>query len=279
MKKQLRALFASCLVLLAAGTALSAESENFRARISSESARDYTLEDVTAEIEFGREIAAHVLGTFPLLKEEKITSYVEKVGTGVAMNGPRTELVYHFAVLDTEVINAFAAPGGYVFVTKGILDLMEDEAQLAALLAHEISHVTSRHIVKEMNVRGTDDNMITGLSQIIGASTRSARALFKELVDSSISILFDRGYKIEDEFEADRGSIILLAASGYDANALSRLLKAVYAKSGKDQQKSVGATHPPQGDRLAKIEEFKNASGLAGYTGKVGAERFAQNAK
>ncbi|TAL16385.1 hypothetical protein EPN96_09645 [bacterium] len=252
--------------------------EEFRTRISSVGIADYTLEDVGAEVEFGREVAAQILGTFPLYENKKIDDYLGLVGTALAMNGPRTEVDYHFAILDTDVVNAFAAPGGFVFVTRGALELMEDEAELAALLAHEIAHITGRHIIKEMNVRSSGNEMITGLSQVIGANTKTARMIFKEMVDSSVNILFERGYKIEDEFEADKDAITLLAAVGYDVNGLERLLAKIAQKDG-GKKRSVGATHPPAAERESRIKGWKESLGVANFQGKSGAERFTASAR
>jgi predicted Zn-dependent protease len=277
IRKTLLTAFALLLTLVAP-TGVFCAKEEFRTRISSVGGSDYTLEDVGAEVDFGREVAAQILGTFPLYENSKVDEYIGLVGTALAMNSPRTEVNYHFAILDTDVVNAFAAPGGFVFVTKGALELMEDEAELAALLAHEISHITNRHIIKEMNVRSSGNEMITGLSQVIGANTRTARALFKEMVDSSVNILFERGYKIEDEFEADKDSVTLLAAAGYDVNGLERLLKKIAAKD-EGKKRSVGATHPPTAERENRLKGWKETLGVTSLQGKAGQERFSAGAR
>jgi predicted Zn-dependent protease len=277
MKNSSSALLSLLLALLFATSAFCVEAE-FRTRISSAGSGDYTLEDVEAEVEFGREVAAHILGAFPLYENARVDEYLGLVGTALAANGPRTEVTYHFAILDTDVVNAFAAPGGFIFVTRGALELINDEAELAALLAHEISHITDRHIIKEMNIRSSGGDMIAGLSQIIGANTSTARVLFREMVDNSVKILFERGYKVEDEYEADKDAITLLAATGYDVNGLERLLERIAQKDGS-KKSSVGATHPPLAERESRLKAWKESLGVSNLQGKAGAERFMSSAR
>ena len=101
--------------------------------------------DVKAEIEFGRGVAARILARYPPYNDPKLTRYVNLVGGGLAALSGRPELHYHFAILNTDDINAYSTPGGYVFVTLGALKLMHDESELAGVMAHETAHVALRH--------------------------------------------------------------------------------------------------------------------------------------
>ncbi|WP_428623529.1 M48 family metalloprotease, partial [Sedimenticola sp.] len=164
---------AICSFLLLAIAPVS-DAGNYRAR-TSQSDAIVTQEDITADVEaeikVGREIAARILGRFGVLEDARLTRYVNLVGKSVALNASRPEIEFRFAILDTQSVNAYAAPGGYIFVTKGALDLMQDEAELAGVLAHEIAHVTEKHIVDELRIRGESKSSSAGIAALIGGST------------------------------------------------------------------------------------------------------------
>ena len=105
------------------------------------------------EVEIGRDIAATIAGYYGVVQDPELTRYVNLVDLAVASVDPRTDIAYRFAVLDSDDVNALAAPGGYVFVTRGALALMNDEAMLAGVLGHEVGHVNRRHVVKEIQAR------------------------------------------------------------------------------------------------------------------------------
>ena len=103
--------------------------------------------DEPEEIELGRAVASAVGSRYTLLRDEPLTRYVALVGNSVALQSDRPDIRYYFGVLDTDEVNAFAAPGGYVFITRGTLRLMRDEATLAGVLGHEIGHIALKHHV------------------------------------------------------------------------------------------------------------------------------------
>ena len=105
----------------------------------------YSTED---EMRIGKQIAGNLLGAVPLVKDETLQRYVNMVGSWVALQSGRNDIPWRFGVLDTEDINAFAAPGGYVFITKGLYRQLNNEAELAGVLGHEIAHITKKHHLK-----------------------------------------------------------------------------------------------------------------------------------
>jgi predicted Zn-dependent protease len=237
------------------------QAEDYRTRAHSIESQTTTDDDVAAEIRFGKDIAARVLGRVPLYDSPQLTRYVNLVGKAVAMNSSRPELEFRFAVLDSDQVNAYSAPGGYIFITRGALALVRDEAELAAVLAHEIAHVTEKHIVREFNIRADDDSSLAGLSRLIGGSQDSARVAFAQAVDKAIEVLFQRGFKHQDELDSDRIATLLLAFSGYDPLALRRYLGRVNDLKG-DKAKAVGTTHPPSSERLSRLDTLIAAEGL-----------------
>ncbi len=274
--KLLTLLAAMVVIAFAATTLAQKPAPHFRARAHVVDPEDYTITDIEAEVEFGREVAARILAKFPLLKNPEKTRYVGLLGVGLAMMGKRTELTYRFNILDTELVNAFSAPGGYIFITRGALEKVEDEAELIAILAHEIAHVTNRHIVKEMKIKGSDQSVVSGLAHVIGGSTDAATTALRQMVNQSMVILFERGYKVDDEFEADRETVLLLASAGYDVNALARYLKKVDMKAEKTPS-SVAATHPGSEEREGKLNEWIGENKLTNFKGKRGRERFVRS--
>ena len=250
--------------------ALAADS-NWRDRASGE--EEMSEGDVTAEVSFGREIAARILGRYKTNNNPALIKYVNLVGLSLARNTNRPELEYHFTVLDTNEVNAYAAPGGYVFVTSGALQLMKDESELAGVLAHEIGHVTEMHVVKELKIKGVDDSITTGLAQLVGGSTDSARAAFAQAVDKGLDIIFKDGYKREDEMQADKTAVTICALSGYEASGLAKYLDRTRAM--KEKVPDTDQTHPTADARIAQINQIIATNGIE--TGNVvgNQKRFA----
>lgn len=232
-------------------------------------------DDITAEIEFGREVGARVLGRYKLLDNAALTRYVNLVGLALVQNSNRPEIDFHFAVVNSGEINAYAAPGGYVFITQGALALVKDESELAGVLAHEISHITGKHVVKELNIHGTEDSPVSGFARLVGGSSESARLAFAQAVDKALDMLFKDGYKRADETEADRNAVILCALTGYDPAGLGRYLERISAAKGKKTE-VIDKTHPSFNDRLVWIKETIVREGIETTGMKTNTERFTE---
>ncbi len=222
-----------------------------------------TPQDVAAEINFGRNVAARILARYPLHGDEALNHYINLVGNTLTLSSARPELTFRFAVLETDAVNAYAAPGGYIFVTRGALNAMSDEAELAAVLAHEIAHVTEKHIVNAMNISGESGG--TGIGSIFSSISDPLRAAFTVAVDKAMSILFQEGLDQQDEFEADRYALELLAVTGYDPRALERYLEKLGSRH--DMPQTITDTHPGFDTRLAS---------LRAATGEMGLEKAGQ---
>ena len=246
------------LTLLCSAPVLANE---FRTRLHQAVGEKTLSEDVIAEIRFGRQVAARILGREKLYSDEALTHYINLIGTALALHSSRNELEYHFAVLDKSYANAYSTPGGYVFITKGAIDMAQDEAELAAVLAHEVAHVTHRHIVKDLNIHGTERANLSGLTRILGAFGDTTRVALSKTVDKAMSILFNTGYNTREELEADQTATLLLAETGYDPTALKRYLQrlatAMQASHGNETQ-----THPPSAERQQALDTLYAAEGL-----------------
>ena len=247
-----------------------AGDENWRIRASA--VDEYSAGDITAEVAFGREIAARILGRYKPYENPELVKYVNLVGLALAKNTNRPELDFHFMVLDAREVNAYAAPGGYVFVTAGALLQMQDEAELAGVLAHEIGHITEMHVVKELKIKGIDDSTTSGLARLVGGTTESAKAAFGQAVDKGLNMIFNDTYKRADELQADRTAVTLAALSGYDASALATYLGRVRAQ--KEKITVPDDIHPTFTSRIKQINEVIALDGINVEEASHNSQRF-----
>jgi predicted Zn-dependent protease len=202
------------------------------------------------ETAVGRQIAGNLLGAAPLVKDKALQRYVNLVGRWVASQSERPDLAWHFGVLDSDDVNAFAAPGGYIFVTRGLYRLLENEAQLAGVLAHEVAHVVKKHHYRVIQKAKAVDFGSRLLAQKAGQDNQLAQ----KLIGSGAEIVA-RGLDKSAEYEADRMGVVLSARSGYDQYALAEVLQQMghYSK-GDDSVKLLFKTHPHPDERLSRLD-------------------------
>jgi predicted Zn-dependent protease len=246
-----------CLLVL---TAVSAQAGMFDkvAKVAETGKKLNVKIDEKQERSLGRGVAANLIARFGLVEDKKLTDYVATLGNYVASLSDRPELPFRFAILDADEVNAFACPGGYIFVTRGALAAAQDESELAAILAHEVIHVTERHGVKSI-----EDSyrkkvaMQEGMK--VGASAAGVNpklvAAFGELTDEITENLLTKGYSKKLEYESDKLAIGLLVATGYDPQALERFLSRLAEPEKKGALKTLKATHPKPSDRAKKANK------------------------
>jgi beta-barrel assembly-enhancing protease len=173
------------------------------------------------------------------------------VGRWVALQSERPDLPWHFGVIESNDINAFAAPGGYVIITKGLYKKFTNEAQLAGVLAHEIGHVIKKHHLKVLQKSQLLDLGAGVVSDKIGKDNNTV----KKLIGSGAEILA-RGLDKDAEFEADRVGVVLTARAGYDAYGLIEVLQEIGHASKDDGSVALlFKTHPAPDDRLLKLSD------------------------
>lgn len=226
------------------------------------------------EIEIGRGLAATLVGAAPLVENDELQSYVNRVGRWIALQTERAQLPWRFGVLDTETINAFATPGGYVFVTMGLLQVTRSESELAGVLAHEIGHVLHKH-----HLRAIQKQAATKLAaDVAGMVLSSNQALFDQLTKIGMG-LYARGLDREDEFESDRTGVVLAARAGYDPYGLPAHLATLESIHGEDSRVTLmTSTHPPMSDRIESLDEQMTGT-LDRYAGQnEGQGRFQRQA-
>lgn len=220
--------------------------------------------DEPKEIEIGRQLAAVLLGSKPLHRDMALQRYVNSLGRWIAMQSTRPHLPWAFAVIDDPGFNAFAAPGGYVFVTKGLVDRV-DEAELAGILAHEITHVTGKHHLAALSAKAR-----SGLAtQLIASQLRNnAGGMLSAHLLALGRDLYASGLDQSDEFDADRQGVTLAARSGFDPYGLPAVLQQLRTATPDNPLFSLTlGTHPPPQQRLEQLEAAMGTR-LDAYAGK-----------
>lgn len=224
----------------------------------------------------GRDVAARLLGAAPLVSDARMQRYVNNVGRWLASQTERPDLPWQFGVLEAAQLNAFAVPGGTIFITRGLLEKMSSEAELAGVLAHEIVHVLKKHHLKAIQ-KGALASLGGEAAALALKNTRSDA---RDKLVSFGTEMYTRGLDKGDELEADRLGVVIAARAGYDAYGLPTVLQTLQAMSAQDSDLALMfKTHPAPGERLDALGE-KMQPMLERYSSQPQlAERFAAEAK
>lgn len=206
----------------------------------------YFINDAT-EVSMGKKIARDVESDTPTWKDPAMVAYVNDIGKKIVAVSDRNYLEYHFAIIDQEGINAFAVPGGFIFVNKGLLE-RTDRDQLAFVLAHEIGHVCARHSIKRLQAS-------LGVQLLIGlAFGNTSNTALKDAVDVIYNVV-SLGYSRQDELLADSLAVRYVYKAGFDPYAGVRLMNLLEKESQNDYTLLFLRSHPPATDRIRNIRE------------------------
>jgi predicted Zn-dependent protease len=210
------------------------------------------------EAEIGKEYASVLVGAAPLVDNAGVQAYVNRVGRWLSLNAERPDLSWRFGVLDSDNINAFATPGGYIFITKGLLARLKSEAELAGVLAHEIAHVVRKHHLTALR-KGAGMQAGANILSEFAAQRGRNQAISDRLV-SGVKEVMLRGLDKDDEFEADRMGAVIAGRAGYDPYGLPSVLQMLQGMNPQDSGLSLlFATHPAPDARLDALERIMGA--------------------
>ncbi|MCX7891078.1 MAG: M48 family metalloprotease [Burkholderiales bacterium] len=233
--------------------------------------------DEKQEREIGAEWAAILVGAAPLWANPGAQRYVNVVGRWVALHSERPDLDWQFGILDSDNVNAFATPGGYIFVTKGLVVRMRSEAELAGVLGHEIAHVVRKHHLKAMQTGALANIGGNVLTEVVGRRSGVPAELRSQLVNAGKQ-MFMRGLDKDDEYEADRMGVVLAARAGYDPYGLPAVLQTIAAMGAQSSELALlFETHPPPGARLDALERVMSPPLDRYATQPQVAERFVRS--
>jgi len=216
----------------------------------------------------GQSVAIAITSQFGVVSNEALNRYVTLVGLTVASSSKRPDGNYLFGVVNTPQINAFSGPNGYILITRGAIEAMQDESELAGVLAHEIAHVANHDGLEAVRTGG-----YLAAFQQAGSAVSSELALLNAATDGAIEVITKKGYGQPQEFKADKDAVKILIAAGYDPNGFKRFLERM--NSGASGSLS---THPGKEKRVAlvskEIDERFTAKNRTGVTLK---DRFLKN--
>ncbi|MEI6515143.1 MAG: M48 family metalloprotease [bacterium] len=242
------------------------------------------FESITPEQEYyiGRTVAATILSQNKPLDNRAMTTYLNTVGQYLALYSDRPETFggYHFLIMDSDDINAFAAPGGFIMVSRGMLKCCKSEEALAGVLAHEIGHVELNH-----GLQAIDKSRLTAAATILG--TEAAKNLggkdladltktFENSISDITSTVMNSGYARKFEFQADKAAVIILNRSGYSPNGLVSMLQQM-ERTLKPGGHDFAKTHPAPQDRIAELTKLIGSAPAAAAPERQ--ERFTDSMK
>jgi len=231
--------------------------------VKSAEAVDKTMEDITPEQEYyiGRAVGATVVSTYKVYDNAEANEYLNVLGQTVALYSdmPETFKGYHFLILETDEINAFAAPGGFIFISRGMLHLCKTEDDVAAVVAHEIGHVQLKHAIKAIKSSRLTSALTTiaveGTKSFAGETLSSLTEAFEGSITDITKTMMNSGYARGQEKEADKAAITILKRMGYRQGALIDVLERM-GRLLETDHRGFGATHPPAGKRIADLREI-----------------------
>lgn len=222
-----------------------------------------TFQDITPEQEYyvGRTVAATVLAKYKAYPADDLNGYLNRMGQALAQFSTKPETFggYHFLALDSADINAFAAPGGLILVTRGLMKCCQNEDELAAVLAHEIGHVEKVHGLRAIKT-GRLGSALTILAveagkNLAGEQLAEVTKAFDESINDISATLMNSGYSRKLEYEADAAAVAILKQAGYNPGALAAMLENM-ARNWDASRNDFAATHPAPADRIAELRKI-----------------------
>jgi len=258
---------AGCAEVVKVGTSvgqqmgtISKEDKEKIDRMASETARAARPMTEQEEYYVGRAVAATILGQYRLYRSERLTRYINEVGQAVSLASGRPLIYggYHFTILDTEEINALACPGGMIFLTRGMLKRTQNEEELAAILAHEVAHVSHKDGIGAIQ-RARWVQVVTFLGaeaarKLSGSEIAKLVSLFEGSVNDVVKTLLVNGYSREQEGAADLSALTFLHRVGYDPHGFADFLERLSKEQTRGANQGLFTTHPGMTERLAKAK-------------------------
>ena len=246
---------------------------DFRARWSDSLMAVDEQANTLAEVRFGRDVAARMLVDIDGVEDRELQTYVNTLGKYLAQYAARPEIDFYFWVIESETINAYAIPGGYIFITSGAYRLLTNEAELAGVLAHEIAHVKQKHIVNALDIKAVGSG--ASLTQLTSGASDAFRIALGQATEQAVTLLTADGLQQTDEFEADEIGLTIMVQAGYSPDAYVNYLQRVSQHSGEPVSE-LSQTHPTFTERLANLADVKTQYGMNNLNYAIVEERFAR---
>jgi predicted Zn-dependent protease len=245
-----------------------------------------TFEDITPEQEYyiGRSVAATVLNTYPPDENTALNYYLNLLGQTLATYSdmPETFSGYHFIAVNSDEVNAFAAPSGFILISHGLLRCCKNEDELAAVIAHEIGHVQGRHGLKAIRTGRLSAALTTIATEagknLGGQELADVTSAFEGSVTDITGTMMNSGYSRSLEYAADQSAVAILARAGYNPRALVSMLNGMKAQLARHSG-GFGKTHPTPDDRISRVATAVALSPASISEPPARAQRFANAAR
>ena len=214
---------------------------------------------LTPENEYylGRAVAANIAATYQIYNgNPALRTYLNKICSAIVINSPRPDIYngYHVAILDTDEINAFATPGGHIFLTRGLIACARNEDALAAVVAHEVAHIQLKHALTAIRnaryVNAAIAGTLAGISEAAGGGIEEFASIMSESVNEMVTTLVVKGFSKKQEFEADETALSLLVSAGYEPSGILEMLEVLKQKQSGS---GFGKTHPSPQERITAV--------------------------
>ena len=212
--------------------------------------RQFMLVSEQEEITIGRQTDREIAATYGMYGDEPLSNYVDRIGQTMAKKSHRPNLAFTFKILDTPVVNAFAVPGGYVYLTRGIMSYLNDEAELACVIGHEIGHVTARHSAEQLT-KAQFAQLGLSLGSILSQEFRALAGV----AEFGVGMLFMK-FSRDNEREADDLGVEYATKAGYDADRMADFfmtLERLHPSSDRSGLEGWFSTHPNPPDRIKVV--------------------------
>ena len=229
---------------------------------SSAPAAAVNLFSVQQDVQVGRQAAAQAERQMPILRDAQVTSYVNAIVRRLAAQAPGPDFPYQAKVVNSAEINAFALPGGYVYVNRGLISAVRNEAELAGVLAHEIAHVAERHGTEQATKAYGAQAGVGILAQLLGGRDRRLGVPEQIIGSLGVNAAFMK-FSRDAEHEADRVGAQIMARAGYDPMAMATFFDLLQAqrRSNPNAVAKFFSSHPPASDRSARIRGYASQLG------------------
>jgi predicted Zn-dependent protease len=226
------------------------------------------VEEITPEQEYyiGRAVAGTILEKYKLYKSPAVEKYLNEICGAITVNSDKPVLYkgYYVAILDTDEVNAFATSGGHILISRGLLSCAESEDALAAVIAHEVSHIQLQHSIKAIKSSRATDALVktanTAYTLKTDGNSNEVMDGFADSVGDIINTMVESGYSKQQEFDADKKALSLMNDAGYDPNAMKDMLTLLKVRQA-GQHAGFSKTHPSPDARLSNLKyEYVNYS-------------------
>jgi len=252
----MRSLLVGLVLTCVAGEQLGQIGQGVSVARKASDVRDLQMTDAE-EQELGAAVSERIRARYGVVQDAAVHRYLALAGTALAQGSTRPALPWTFVVLDTDGVNAFAAPGGYVHITRGALALIKDEAELAGVLGHEIVHVTEKHTIRAIQ---KSKAVQMGAAETLSGSS----ALMERAVTATYDNIVERGFGRAEENESDEMGVALANKIGYAPNGLAGFLTTLKDRNqASTEKRGLFASHPEMQVRLDRITKLIAAKKLA----------------